>query len=118
MDNVIINVWLFIAIPLLMSIVCISLANSKGDNRNSGAGYRTKRSMQSPENWNFANRTFGYYSIGILIMEIAALVLEHKVLIPKKIIRTEEIFYINILLLIAGTAIGIIIIELRLRMKK
>ncbi|SHO45093.1 SdpI family protein [Anaerocolumna xylanovorans] len=117
MDNIIINVWLFIFIPIFIGVVCISLVNPKGDNRNSGAGYRTKRSMQSPENWNIAHKTFGCYSLVILVLEIAALLIERKFLIPQKIIQSEQAFYINIALLFVSTSIGIIITEFRLRKK-
>lgn len=118
MNNIVIDIFLFLALPVFMGSVCIFIVNPKGDNRNSGAGYRTKRSMESPENWNLANRTFGYCSIAILIPEIIALLLEHKYLIPRNLLQAELAFYINILILFAGVAAGIVVTEFRLRKKK
>lgn len=118
MDNIILNVWLFILIPLLMGGACISMADSKKDNRNKGAGYRTKGSLQSQENWNIANRTFGYCSFGIIIVDILAILLEYKVFIPKEILPRSQVFFLNLFVMFAGIFLCVVITEVRLRRKK
>lgn len=117
MDNIVINIWLFIGMPLFMGTACIFMDNPKGDGRNNGAGYRTKRSRQSPENWNTANRTFGYCAYGITLIDIIVLIIERKILIPQKLLQGEQIFFINLGIMFAGIFIGIIITEIRLRKK-
>lgn len=100
--NLLINIIIFIGISLLMSIVCISMADDKGDGRNTGSGYRTKRSMKSIECWNVGNRMFGYCTIPISIIEGIAIFIEDKILIPKNIIVNKHIIVINITNLLIG----------------
>jgi amino acid permease len=113
------NIWIFIALPLLMSLVCISMDSSISDNRNKSAGYRTKISMKSQNNWNVANRTFGYCSLVIAFLNVVAVILTYKVLIPNKLIDNGvQSLYINIPVFVLGFAGSIIYTELKLKNKK
>lgn len=118
LDNIIIEVFLFLFIPLFMAIICIFSVSTKGDGRNTGGGYRTKRSMLSAKNWNLANKIFGCYSLGIFILEGITLLIEYKLLIPSKILLSGQIFYINIALLFGSSFVGIVVTEVRLKHKK
>lgn len=110
------NIFIFIAVPILITLVCLSMDNSKTDNRNNSAGYRTKRSLYSQENWNIANRTFGYCSVGITLVDILSIILIYKVLIPRDIINgKEETLFINLIVFILGVTAAIIITEVQLR---
>lgn len=113
------NIWIFIALPLLMALVCIYMNSSIRDNRNKSAGYRTKASMKSRNNWNMANRTFGYCSLIVTFLNLVAVILTYKVLIPKKLIDSGiQSFYINLIVFILGVSGSIIFTELQLKKHK
>ncbi|WOO37311.1 SdpI family protein [Anaerocolumna sp. AGMB13020] len=110
------SIWIFIALPLLMAFVCISMNSSIRDNRNKSAGYRTKASLKSQSNWNMANTTFGYCSFLIALLEIITLILTYKVLIPRNLIDSGvQSLYINSFVFILSISGSIIFTELKLK---
>lgn len=113
--DILLNIFIFIGVSLLMSVVCINMVNQKGDGRNTGAGYRTKRAMKSIKSWNVANRTFGYCTLPIPILEGIAIFLEDKVLVPHKIIQSELVLIINMILFLFGIVICYSITEKRIK---
>lgn len=115
MVELIINLWIFVGMMLLMSVVSINMVNTKGDGRNSGAGYRTKRSNSSKEAWNLGNKTFGYYSLGIPVIEGIIIYLEYKFLIPKEIIQSTEIIFPNLIVMVIAIAVCYLITENKLK---
>lgn len=113
------SIWIFIALPLLMAFVCISMNSSIRDNRNKSAGYRTKASIKSQNNWNMANRTFGYCSFIIAFLNIITLILTYKVLIPINLIDYGvQSLYINLFVFVLGFSGSIIFTELKLKRYK
>ncbi len=110
-----INILVFVGMSLFMGVVCINMPNSKGDNRNSGAGYRTKRSMISIECWNIGNRLFGYCSIFIAVVEGIAIYVENKILVKQNIILSVNVIFINLFILLIGVLVGYIITENRIK---
>lgn len=113
------SIWIFIALPLLMAFVCISMNSSIRDNRNKSAGYRTKASIKSQNNWNMANRTFGYCSFIIAFLNIITLILTYKVLIPINLIDYGvQSLYINLFVFVLGFLGSIIFTELKLKRHK
>ncbi|MDF2803742.1 MAG: SdpI/YfhL protein family [Anaerocolumna sp.] len=115
MAELVINLWVFIGMMLLMSVACINMVNVKGDGRNSGAGYRTKRSNSSKEAWNLGNKTFGYCSLSIPILEGILIYIEYKLLIPKGIIQSKEIIIPNLIVMVIAIVICCLITESKLK---
>lgn len=110
-----INIFVFIGMSLFMSGICISMSNSKGDNRNTGVGYRTKRSMGSLECWNKGNKIFGFCTIPIAIVECMAIYVENKILVRQNIILSENAIFINLFIFLIGVFTGYIITENKIK---
>lgn len=110
-----INILVFVGMSLFMGVVCINMQNSKGDNRNTGVGYRTKRSMKSIKCWNIGNKIFGYCTIPIAIVEAIAIYVEDKILIKQNIIISENAIFINLFILLIGVFTGYIITENKMK---
>ena len=102
-------------ISLLMGVICINMANSKGDNRNTGAGYRTKRSMKSIECWNVGNKTFGYCILPLAIVASIAIYVEDRLLIPRKIILSDNTIFLNLFIFLIWIIACYIITENKLK---
>jgi hypothetical protein len=113
--DLLLNIMIFVGMSLLMGAVCINMPNTKDDNRNTGAGYRTKRSMKSIECWNVGNKIFGYCAVAIAIMEGLAIYLEDIILIRQKLILSGQVIFINLFILILGIFIGYLITENKLK---
>ncbi len=115
LGNLVINIIGFVGMSLFMSVICINMTSSKGDNRNTGAGYRTKRSMKSLECWNLGNKTFGYCVIPIAVVESIVIYIEDKVLVRQNIILSKHAIIINLIIFIIGILIGYLITENKIK---
>lgn len=115
MVDLFLNIFIFVGIMLLMSMACINMVNVKGDGRNSSAGYRTKRSQKSKEAWNIGNKTFGYCSFMIPVLEGVSIYLEFKILIPMKIVQSKDVILINLLVLTIAGFVCYLITENKLK---
>lgn len=115
LGNLVINIIGFVGMSLFMSVICINMTSSKGDNRNTGAGYRTKRSMKSLECWNVGNKTFGYCVIPIAVVESIVIYIENKVLVRQNIILSKHAIIINLSIFIIGILIGYLITENKIK---
>lgn len=115
LGNLVINIIVFVGMSLFMSAICINMSSSKGDNRNTGAGYRTKRSMKSIECWNVGNKTFGYCAIPIAAVESISIYIEDKVLVRQNIVLSKHIIIINLIIFIFGIFIGYLITEKKIK---
>lgn len=113
--DLLINILVFIGLSLFMGLICINMPNSKADNRNTGAGYRTKGSMKSIDAWNQGNKIFGYCTIPIAIIEAIAIYVEDKMLIKHNIVSSENAIFINLVILIIGIIVGYIITENKIK---
>jgi len=66
-----------------------------------------------------ANRTFGYCSLIVAFLNLVAVILTYKVLIPQKLIDNGiQSFYINLIVFILGVSGSIIFTELQLKKHK
>lgn len=115
LGNMVINMIGFVGMSLFMSVICINMTSSKGDNRNSGAGYRTKRSMKSIECWNVGNKTFGYCAIPIAVVESIVICIEDKVLVRQNMILSKHTIIINLIIFLFGIFIGYLITENKIK---
>lgn len=97
-------------IPVLMLVIGIVFQKHAPKEINGFLGYRTRRSMQSQEAWDYANKRMGeiWLALGVILLVVS---------IPLTLLFTENGLTIAMIAQVVALIVSIIPVEVELKAK-
>lgn len=116
MAESILNIVTLLVIPVVFIVAGLIQKNNPPKTINHTAGFRTKLSMESQENWDYANKQIGIYwaRVGLieLVISIVAVVLFNVLSVPTETSRILSV--VIVALEVAGAMIPVNMVNKKL----